>query len=62
MHNLEIPRKSAKHTFTFILDTCDNWRAKNFEIGMKTELPPDNAKNLEMLFSEIYILKILDPL
>ena len=41
-------------TCTFIL-----FRYNNFFLNAHTKIPPDNAEILEMLFSEIYILKIL---
>ena len=36
--------------------TCERSEPENFEKDM--QISPDNAENLEMLFSEIYILKI----
>ena len=60
------PRQSAKlsngsdWTCTFILFRYNNRRAKRAGkfFNAHTKMTPDNAENLEMLFSEIYILKI----
>ena len=47
------PTVVTDHTCTFILVRYDNRRAEKCWKRHAT-LPPDNAKNLEMLFSEIY--------